>query len=37
MLEQMKRIKDNNFMLPSVNDVKMLEDGKKIKKPIRFI
>lgn len=28
MLEQMNRIKENNYMLPSVNDVKMIETTK---------
>lgn len=38
MIEQMNRIKANNYMLPSVNDVKMLEgpEPKKAECPIIF-
>lgn len=37
MIEQMKLIKDNNYILPSVNDIKMIENGRKVRKAISFL
>ena len=38
MLEQMAMIKDNNYMLPSVNEIKQIEQKEeKLKSPIIFI
>lgn len=35
MLEQMSRIKENNYMLPSIQEINMIEE--KLESPIRFV